>query len=58
MSSQADSICYTIINVPTDNESINELSLKNDLGKWPVDRRTTLANQLPVLATMTNPNLV
>lgn len=34
MTSQADSICYTIINVPTDNESINELSLKTDLGKF------------------------
>ena len=34
MSSQADSICYTIINVSTDNESINELSLKNDLGMF------------------------
>lgn len=34
MATTADSVCYTLINVQTDNESINEVSLRNDLGEF------------------------
>jgi len=32
IASQADSVCYTLINFQIDSESINEQNLKNDLG--------------------------
>lgn len=32
MASHTEQVCYTIINVQNDNESINELSLRTDLG--------------------------
>lgn len=32
-STQADSICYTIINAPLDSDAVNEQNLRNQLGK-------------------------
>ncbi|RWS05745.1 coatomer subunit beta-like protein [Dinothrombium tinctorium] len=43
---QSDSICYTLINVQTDNESINEINLKNDLEKGDIKAKTEALKKL------------
>lgn len=37
MNSIADQPCYTLINIPTDSEPLNELQLKQDLEKGDVN---------------------
>jgi coatomer subunit beta len=37
MSSVVDQACYTLINIPTDSEPLNELQLKQDLEKGDVN---------------------
>ncbi|RWS22433.1 Coatomer subunit beta-like protein [Leptotrombidium deliense] len=44
--SNPESICYTLISVQTDNESINEMNLRNDLEKGDTKAKTEALKKL------------
>lgn len=46
MSSQADSICYTLINGPLDSESVNELALRTDFENGDTKTRVEALQKL------------